>query len=395
MMSSNDQPAAQPHPHPAPIPRSRLRPILVVAVAVIVVLEIVALSPSLLDENPPSVPISPEALFAKEEQTLASGVPKDRIPEYSVEKFSYVSTQGGIKQWKLVAERAYLYNGEKLTHGRIIRAELYDAGDKVTLVTGKEAKYYLNERDLEVYGDVVTVFPDGFETHSEYLRYRPQLKRTDIPQSYHVIGQGKEEDGQDLAFTSSGLHYDMKNAMITLPKDAHVVMTRRGPKEGDNAGVPDETVIDSDHCVIDREERLAHFTMYPSRPLASRFVRITQPDLFARSRTADLHYGDFSDLLQYLIAYEDVLVKEKNAEGTLRYGTGGRADFDTRRDVIVLREYPQVYQDHDTITGDVIVVHRDTDVVEVEHSNAFSEGEQKQPQPKPSPSPNPSGKRAR
>jgi hypothetical protein len=103
-----------------------------------------------------------------------------------------------------------------------------------------------------------------------------------------------------------------------------------------------------------------------------------------------MHYGDFSKLLQYMTAYEDVFIKElkapsdnkekkepaaKPSEGpNLRYATSGRADFDTKSDVIRLTEFPQAYQDNDTVTGDIIIMHRDSDLVEVEHSNAFSEG---------------------
>ena len=58
----------------------------------------------------------------------------------------------------------------------------------------------------------------------------------------------------------------------------------------------------------------------------------------------------------------------------LRYATGGRADFDARSDIVRITEFPQAYQDNDTVTGDVIILHRDSDLVEVEHSNAFSEG---------------------
>ena len=77
--------------------------------------------------------------------------------------------------------------------------------------------------------------------------------------------------------------------------------------------------------------------------------------------------------------HEDVLVKEtdpkkKTKNESLRYATSGKAVFDTKRDVIVLSEFPQVYQDNDTVTGEVIVLHRDSDVVEVEQSNAFSQG---------------------
>jgi hypothetical protein len=76
-----------------------------------------------------------------------------------------------------------------------------------------------------------------------------------------------------------------------------------------------------------------------------------------------------------LTAYDDVLIKETGStDHTLRYATGGQADFDTNRDVIVLSKFPQAYQDQDTVTGDIILMHRETDVIEIEHSNAFSGG---------------------
>jgi hypothetical protein len=126
--------------------------------------------------------------------------------------------------------------------------------------------------------------------------------------------------------------------------------------------------------------------MHPQRPEKDRFVHIAQPTLKAKGRKALLNYGDFSSMLHYLTVEEDVTIRElpkppKNGVADPdapkvepRWGTGGRADFDNRTDVVILREYPQVYQGEDTITGDVITLHRDTDIVEVENSNAFSKG---------------------
>ena len=149
--------------------------------------------------------------------------------------------------------------------------------------------------------------------------------------------------------------------------------------------VPDTTTIESDRCLIDRKIQLAQFTMEPYRKSENRFVRITQPGFFAKGRRANLNYGDFAKLLQYMVAYEDVLIRE-TGDSQLKYGTGGIAEFDAHRNVIVLKQFPQVYQNDDTVTGDVIVVHRDTDIVEVEHSNAFSQGDSSAgPVPNPRP----------
>jgi LPS export ABC transporter protein LptC len=301
--------------------------------------------------------------------TLATGIPTGRIPDYSVEDFRYVSSRGSDKLWRLVANQAFLYNKENIVHARTVEANLYDPEGKVTVVTGREAKYFMNKRDLEVFGKVKAVFPDGFELHSEYLRYRPQERKVEIPTKYAVRGKGKQSPVQDFEFTSLGMDFAMADSRIELPESV-VFLMEKAP--GTHA---DHTKIESDHCVILRNSQIAHFTMSPSRPLDKRFVYITKPTLISRGRRADLNYGDLSKILQYLVVTDDVLIKETGKRESLRYATGGKAAFDTKRDVIVLSDFPQVYQDNDTVTGEVIVVHRDSDIVEVEQSNAYSQGD--------------------
>jgi len=353
-----------------------LRPLLLLLLGALIVTEIVALSPSSLEETRLSnTALEPSALVLDNEPTLVPGVPKGRIAEYSIEKFNYVSVQAGAKQWKIEAEKAFLYNPEKLSHSRKVKAFLYDPEGAVTLVTGDEARYFLNQRDLEIYGNVKTLFPDGFQLESEYLRYRPIDQHIQIPSKYLAHGSGKQGDDQDFHFISHGLDYFMKKSEINLLEKVRVTLEKHPPATLTSPATREKTDIDSDHCLINRLTQTAYFTMIPTRPLKSRFVHITQPTLFVRSRRADLHYGsDYSQVLNYLTAYEDVLIKETGNKKELRYATGGRADFDTKRDVIILKEFPQVYQNGDTVTGDIVIMHRDTDVIEIEHSNAFSSG---------------------
>jgi LPS export ABC transporter protein LptC len=385
----------------------RFRPLIIAGVICLIIIEVVALSPSSLEQSPPSKTLlSEESLLPAggEEKVLATGIPTGKVPDYSVDGFNYVSTRAGQKQWKLVARRAFLYNGEKLVHSRRVTAYLYDADNKITVVEGKEAKYFMDQKDLEIYGDVWTTFPDGFKTQSEYLKYQPSDRRIEIPTRYEVHGQGDQ-----LNFDSQGLEFAMDRSKLILPQAVKVVMTKPVDTPTDNAGVAEKTTVESDRCIIDRKKQIAYFTMYDSRPLKTRFVQIRQPGMYARSRRTDMHYGDFSKILNYITAYEDVLIQEIAKPGQSgksevissfpnsarnggpptaarpnqphpkemisRYATGGRADFDTQRNVIVLKEFPQVYQENDTVTGDVIIVHRDTDIVEVEHSNAYSAGE--------------------
>ncbi len=361
--------------------------------AALVLGPIVFFAPSDLEEGAPIQAVNPEQILLEKtkEPSIAPGIPK-KIPEYSVDQFQYLSVQGGAKQWRLQARTANMYGGEKLVHARTVTAYLYDGEQEGTVITGKEARYFLNEQDLEIYGDVKTVFSDGFELYSQYLRYKPRLRKIEIPIKYPVKGKGNEKEDQHIEFDSSGLDYILGESQVSLPRDVRFTLTRQRPEKDDKT---ERTVIESDKALIFRDLQRADFAMFENRKPEERFVHITQPTLFARARRAEIFYGERSkdpQILRYLTAYEDVLIKEKEAPAPtrkgkkgaktpqaeakeLRYSTSGRADFDSKRDVIILKEYPQVYQGQDTVTGDTVIMHRDSDIVEVENSNAYSDNE--------------------
>ncbi len=356
------------------------RRFLLTAVGSIVAAQIIALSPSPLEETTTlSRALEANSFIQDSSPTLAPGIPTQRIAEYSIEKFHYVSIQNGIKQWRIEADTAFLYHPEHLVHGRTIKAYLYDSENKITTVTGDEAKYFMHEKDLEIYGNIRTYFPDGFEIDSDYLHYRPKDQLIEIPTSYLTTGFGDEKASQILRFKSNGLKYWMGPSEIELLAKVTVTFERQSleiiAQPLQKTKLKDITQITSDRCLIHRNESLAQFSMNNEQPSASGFVHMTQPTLFAKSRRATLNYGDHSQVLHYLSAEEDVLIEEIDQKSqSSRYATGGRAKFDERNQLIVLTEFPQVYSDEDTATGSLILLHRDTGIVEIEHSNAFSEG---------------------
>ncbi len=329
--------------------------------------------------------IDPKSLITQTATTtLAPKIPTDRLAEYDIRELNYVSIHQGEKQWKIEADSANLFQQERLVHGRAIRAYLFDPGNLTTRIAGQEAKYFLNEQDLEVFGAVQTQFPDGFETLSSYLRYQPQQKLILIPPTYQVKGDSHEAQGQNFHFQSGGLRYGMGEERIILSSRAKVTLRHPSsaqPQPQDlEAGVPSFTTIEADQCLIDRAQKIALFTMRADRPAHQRFVHITQPTLYTQARRATLHYGDFSQVLQYLTAYDEVFIKEigPDASSPLRYATGGEANFDTQKDLITLTRFPQVYQDQDTVTGEQIILHRNSNLIEIQHSNAFSNGAEPQ-----------------
>ena len=361
--------------------RKRFRQILLVSLMAIVVLEIVVLSPVPLEQETVRLTrrkfVDPKTILEeiqRKGEISAPGVPTNRIPDDSSDQFVYLSAKGEAKDWKIVAETANMFHDVELVHGRIVTAHLYDEKQDVTIVRGREAKYFMNDRKIEMFGDVQTTFPDGFTIMSEYMRYEPERKEIVVPENYDVAGEGTEKNEDNLNFTSKGLHYDMDANLVYLNKEVRFLVekvktqTKRQSEE-------DFTEIDSDHAVIDRNTQVARFTMRPSRPLKDRFVRFRRPTLLVNSRLLDLYYGgDTGKSLQRLVAINDVFIREIGEDSAIRYGTCGEADYDAVRNIVVLTKFPQVYQDRDTITGDRITIFRDTDVVEVERSNAYSQG---------------------
>lgn len=355
-----------------------VRNTLIGIIIALIVIEIVFLSPANLeqgDSDGEEQALDPDVLISTmvdKGPVLAPGIPSDKIPDYTIEQFDYLSTQGAEKQWKIIADQAFLYNKERLVHSRRVRALLFNPDNDATLVTGNEAKYFMNQRTLEIFGNVVTTFPDGFVLNSEYMKYEPTIRKIHIPKQYFVKGGGSPgQKEKELDFTSMGLDFSMNQNEVILPHSAHVIMTRNRESGAET------THIRSDRCVIYRDQQIAKFTMDPHRPLKTRFVKVTQPDLFVRSRRVELNYGDFDNILNYMVAYNDVFIREMDEKNEqLRYGTCGQAFFNAKSDIIRLTQYPQVYQDQDTVTGEVITIHRRTDIVEVEKSNAYSQGDE-------------------
>ncbi len=327
--------------------------------------------------------INPDELLdviLPKEARLAPGIPEDRIPDYSIDHFHFIATRAGNREWKIVSRYAHLYSKEDIIHGKEVTAYLYDEVGKATLVEGREAKYRQQAGELEIFGNVTTTFPDGFKVYSDYMKYFSKTRFITVPNTERVVGIGRVSGADEFSFHSFGLDYDLTKNLIFLHTEVNMTLRKPATKT-----TPEQkTTIDSDECSIDRTTKLAHFTMRQNRPLAERFVRLTQPNLFVRSRRVELFYGGEKGFLKSLFAYDDVFIHETDSKDqSLRYATCGQAEFDQNNNLIILTRYPQVYQDSDTVTGEVIVIHRDTDVIEIKQSNAFSEGSKNNPKDNP------------
>lgn len=371
----------------------RLRPILILGLVAFILVEILLLTPSSLENEPAGKEtrmLDPTVLVATLKQDsprLAQGVPKDEIADYIIDDFDYISSREGQREWKVLAKKAFMYQKEQIVFAKDVIAHLFNPDGGITKITGIEAKFKLELKELEIFGDVKTVFPDGFQILSEYVTYEPEKDKIEIPDNYEVEGKGITEEGKEIDFFSFGLLFFRNDNVILLKKNVRFNFTTIGSQKDPNER--QRTQIISDFARILRNEKKTDFGMEKERKIEDQFVRINQPDLFVRSREAVLYYGDTGEQLRSLVASQDVYIEETGGPPPTRYATCGRADFDNQKNDIVLTEFPQVYQGKDTVTGEVIIIHRDTDLVEVNYSNAFSQGNQDDPPRSKRPTPGP------
>ncbi len=353
--------------------------LLLAAVGLLIFGQIVALWPSSTSRETPDLN-APESPGERMAQFQGFQAPSGLSPDYSIRNFRYVSVSGGKKQWQLAATEAQIFSSKQTVLTSDVQAELF-SGDRIQTpsvrVTGKEARYSIDTRTLEVGGTVVAQFPDGSEIHSEYLKFDPTRRIVVIPPEYAVFGRGPSADPTRIEFRSLGLDGTLDNGRFILPRRVEI---RVLPPSPSNEQSP--AIFHAARAELFRNEGLARLH---SGPAASNdaYVKLQQrgaTDLFARSRTMEVHSsGEEQQKKPSFTALDDVRIEEwdrnsPRSEKPYRYSTSGRAEFHPDESEFILTEYPQVYQGEDTMTGDLIRVDRKNDRVEVENTNAISKG---------------------
>jgi lipopolysaccharide transport protein LptA len=176
-----------------------------------------------------------------------------------------------------------------------------------------------------------------------------------------VLATGVKTDKNSVTrFTSMGLEYeDVSPKTLKLNTNVHVWI--KGEKLTD---------IYSDRARYEYQRGFLNFEMSENRPLSDQFVKVKQPDLDIKSRTLDAEL-DPSRSLRKINARGDVWMRDSHDPLKISTSTSGKSIYDVQKNDVILTEFPQVYQEGDTITGDVIIFHRPTDQIEVKQSNAI------------------------
>lgn len=107
-----------------------------------------------------------------------------------------------------------------------------------------------------------------------------------------------------------------------------------------------------------------------------RFVESDRGTLHVKSRRQEATYDPQKSALRVMTAYDDVLIQERDpikSKKGMKYATCQKADFLTQEDKIYLTGFPSVYQEKDTITGELITIYRKRNIVEVTQANGLHE----------------------
>jgi lipopolysaccharide transport protein LptA len=282
-------------------------------------------------------------------------VPVGVAPSYAL-KDSIVYASTDKPNFKLIAARSNFYQKENLIHALQVNVTFSDG----TNIHANESIFFTDKDQANFYGAVHTVFANGAMLDSEFATvFMKPVTQVVIPVTELVHGL-KADHHSITRFTSHGLGYkDVSPKALNLLSDVKVEI------QDDKL-----THVYSDRATYLHEAGHLDFMMNETRPLSEQFVKADQPDLEMKSRTlqVDLEPGR---ALHEITAYGDVWIKDSHDPLKISTSTSGKAIFNERKNDLFLTDFPQVYQEGDTITGDVIIFHRSTDEIEVKQSNAI------------------------
>lgn len=336
--------------------------IIIGLVCIIVIVEILFLRPSNIEsteENSTSMYNSIESMIEAQKRNEEVG--------YTIDGFHYTAVEGEIKHWQMEAIEAILFEKSQLVRAQKARIKMFDTAAKITLIEGDEAHYQMGNRDLEMVGNVKVTFPDGFwiKTTKAYYSAKTGLITTKEP----FYGEAVPQKGELMQIWGTGFEASKTKPEINVLSQTKVRMRRLAADE--------VTDVQSDKGRVDRITKIAYFWMNDS----TRFVESQQGTLHVRSKRQDATYDPASHVLKYMTAYDDVLIKETDpvrGKAGLKYATSQKAEFLTQENKILLSGFPSAYQEHDTLTGELITIYRNTNMVEVTHANAYHEGSSSQ-----------------
>lgn len=336
----------------------QLQSVVIAGIFVFFLAQFVLLSPSTLEEDFNGFRVvHPENLlnFLKNEATTLPAVPKTP-PSYSLRTIQYFSTDGTKPSFRLLARKSNVYQEEQLVHGKELILFLPDG----TRVESDEGVYFTEVNRGELYGNVKAFFKDGTVIRSDFaLILSEPYTQIMVPIKYPVSGE-KIKGGSPIFFKGNGLKYTesdppLMNLLSQVDVEIH------GSKL---------TRVKSDQAIFNQKSDHLRFFMNDNQAIDQQFVKVHQIDMDMKSRILDVNMDEKQNL-KTLVGVKDVYIHDYHDPAHPSQSTSGKATYFQDINEIHLDEFPQVYQDGDTIIGDRIIFNRTRDTIEVKQSNAI------------------------
>ncbi|MBI2604866.1 MAG: LPS export ABC transporter periplasmic protein LptC [Deltaproteobacteria bacterium] len=332
-------------------------------ICALVIVDVVFLRPAAIETTEEE----PRGMYTSIENQVETRKKNDEI-KYTIEGLHYTAVEAGKKQWEMTAREAVVFDKSNVAEAEDVSMRMFDPEEKITFIEGDKGVFRMGAREFDMSGHLKVTFPDGFWLKTERAHYSTVDQRVSSQEPFY--GEARTPQKELLRLWGTGFLGSKTGPDIYVLNECRVRIKR--PRQ------EDLTDIRSDTARIDRVAKFAEFSMKDK----DRFVESNQGSLYVRSKRQEASYDSSASVLKYLTAYDDVLIREtdeKNGISGMKYATAQKAEFLALKNQILLSGFPSVYQERDTVTGDAIIVHRDTNVVEVTEANAYHEGTETDP----------------
>lgn len=271
-----------------------------------------------------------------------NGIPS--VPEYLMRQMRYVILTDGRLETEMFADEAEFRMEQQQLKAKKVHGDFYNEQAEITKIQGEQAIYSMQKHLLHLTDNVVCETPDHFFLRSPSADY--DLNKKYFSASGNVDGNTKD---LSLKFWSDRADSYVNTRTANLYGNARADFQSAKQKE--------LTKIRGDRALVDRGEEAV--TFFDN-------VKIHQDKYDVESKAASLFYSGAAKAVQYMVAREDVKIKEAGG----RYTRSQEAQFFSPTNTIVLLGFPSVYDKSDVVTGDRITMYRNTGVIEVTSANA-------------------------
>ncbi len=134
----------------------------------------------------------------------------DKSADLSMEDIHYVETKGERKEWELRAKSGQHFRETDYTTLENLTVTFYDEGGRVIILKGNQGSMK-GKKEIEVSGDVVVTFSDGYRVTTNSLHYSDEKRQIVTADPVMLEGKGVQLKGV-------GAVVDLRKKKVTILK---------------------------------------------------------------------------------------------------------------------------------------------------------------------------------